>query len=83
MGRRGSARGSWCARRAVQVCVLTSMAWSCVSLLLVSLPSQGCGSSLEASIVLLPRARVEAFAQCTAEHRPAGMTLPSLIVRWP
>ena len=55
----GSARsGSWCARRAVKVCMLTSMARSSVSLLLMS-PSSGCGSSLEASIARLPRARVE------------------------
>ena len=42
----------------VKACVLTSMARSSVSLLLMS-PSSGCGSSLEASIALLPRARVE------------------------
>ena len=47
-----------CAAARVKACVLTSMARSSVSLLLMS-PSSGCGSSLEASIARLPRARVE------------------------
>eukprot|EP00964_Phaeocystis_antarctica_P044995 scaffold25874_cov51-Phaeocystis_antarctica.AAC.2 len=59
-----------CAAGGEGVCMLTSMARSSVSLLLMS-PSSGCGSSLEASIALLPRARVE--SSISARPNPGRM----------